>query len=102
VVVGGKTEFQSGDDNQHCHMAVKLGEYDQRSWLEAMGDPNPVAIVSQNPHFSSVIIDGSKRPLCSLGMQTHSDLGPGTTPLAKHVGMPPAKKWEDRLLLLMI
>jgi hypothetical protein len=98
VVAGGKAKFQSGDETQDCRAAAKLGEYDQRSWLEAMGDPNPVA-VSQNPHFSSAMIDGSKRPLCSFDMQTHSDLGPGTTPLAKHIGMPPAEKWKDRLSL---
>jgi len=97
VVVGGKAVFGSGDKNTQCEAVAKLAEYDQRSWLGAMGDPTPVAQSEADPSFSSILIAGSERQGCSFDMKSHSDLSMGDTPLAKHMGMPPFEKWKDRL-----
>ncbi len=43
VISGGKSISEVGDKNQACQAFLALGEYDQRSWLEAMGDPHPLA-----------------------------------------------------------
>lgn len=95
VVSGSKAEFDSGNKGQSCEAILKLAVYDQRSWLGAMGDPNPLASAEPNPQFSSILIDGSDRTMCSVDMRSHSDIGPDATPLAKHIGMPPIAQWKD-------
>lgn len=97
VVVGGKAVFGSGNQKSQCDAVAKLAEYDQRSWLGAMGDPAPLAQSEADPSFSSILIAGSERQGCSFDIKSHSDLSMGDTPLAKHMGMPPFEKWKDRL-----
>lgn len=98
VIAGGKAAFGSGDRNRGCQAFAKLAEYDQRSWLQAMGDPSPVAQSMASPHFSTTAIAGLRRSTCSFDMKSHSDLGTADTPLAEHMGMPPSEKWKDQLL----
>ena len=97
VIVGGKSVFGSGKKNAQCAAFAKLAEYDQKSWLAAMGDPHPLAESSANRNFLTIPIDGSQRTGCSLEAATHSDLSSADTPLAKHMGMPPEAEWKDRL-----
>ncbi len=97
VIADGKAAFGIGDENHGCQAFAKLAEYDQRSWLQAMGDPSPLAQSMESPHFSTAAIAESKRTTCSFDMKSHSDLGTADTPLAKHMGMPPPEKWKDRL-----
>lgn len=80
-----------------CAAFVKLAEYDQKSWLAAMGDPHPLAESSASRNFLTIPIDGSMRTGCSLEAATHSDLSSAETPLAKHMGMPPEAEWKDQL-----
>lgn len=96
VVIGGKAVFGSGDKESQCGAFAKLAEYDQRSWLQAMGDPSPLAQSNADPTFSRISIAASERPACSFEMKSHSDLGTGGTPLGKHMGAPPLEKWKDR------
>lgn len=70
------------------NQAISLAEHDQLSWLGAMGDPHPLALTLKPIHASRIAIDGAQRTLYSFDMKSHSDLGPGTTPLAKIIGMP--------------
>lgn len=72
--------------------ARKLAEYDQIAWLAAMGDPHPLAKSDTIVDMQKITIDGVERTLCLFRMQTHSDLNPGTTPLAQYIGMPPARE----------
>lgn len=97
VIAGGKAAFGMAGENHGCQAFAKLAEYDQRSWLQAMGDPSPLAQSMASPHFSTTAIADSKRTTCSFDMKSHSDLGTADTPLAKHMGMPPSEKWKDRL-----
>ena len=71
--------------------AVTLAELDQRSWLQAMGDPHPLAQTLAPVRASRIMIDGVPRTLYSFDMKSHSDLGSGTTPLAQSLGMPPTE-----------
>ena len=97
VIVGGKSVFGSGEKEAQCAAFVKLAEYDQKSWLAAMGDPDPVADFSATRHFLTIPIDGSERTACSLDRATHSDLSSADTPLVKHMGMPPEEEWKQRV-----
>jgi hypothetical protein len=97
TIAGGKDKFQTGAQQRDFQAAVKLAEYDQRSWLEAMGDPKPVATSDTHPVIATLVIDGAKRTLYSADMQTHSDLSSGSTPLATGIGMPPVAKWQKEL-----
>jgi predicted amidohydrolase YtcJ len=97
VIVGGKPVFGSGEKDGQCAAFAKLAEYDQKSWLAAMGDPHPLAESSATRNFLTIPIDGSERTGCSVEMATHSDVSSVDTPLAKHMGMPPEAEWEDRV-----
>jgi len=97
TIVGGKDKFETGDKQRDFQAGVKLAEYDQRSWLEAMGDPKPVATSDANPVITMLVIDGAQRTLYTVDMQSHSDLSSVSTPLAKGIGMPPITKWQKEL-----
>ena len=97
TIAGEKDKFQTGDPQRDFQATVKLAEYDQRTWLETMGDPKPVATSDTHPVITTLVIDGAKRTLYSADMQTHSDLSSGHTPLAKGIGMPPIAKWQKEL-----
>jgi predicted amidohydrolase YtcJ len=97
VIVGGKSVFGSGEKDAQCAAFVKLAEYDQKSWLAAMGDPHPLAESSATRNFLTIPIDGSERTGCSLEAATHSDLSSAETSLAKHMGIPPEAEWMDRV-----
>jgi hypothetical protein len=97
VIIGGKGAFGSDEKETQCSAFAKLAEYDQQSWLGAMGDPHPLAGSSAQRRFSTIPIEGSARTACSFDMTSHSDISFADTPLAKHMGMPPATQWQDRL-----
>lgn len=97
VIAGGKSVFGSGEKDAQCAAFVKLAEYDQKSWLAAMGDPHPLLNPSATRNFLIILIDGSERTACSLEGATHSDLSSAETPLTKHMGMPPEAEWKDRV-----
>lgn len=97
VIGDGKAAFGTRNAHDGCQAFAKLAEYDQHSWLQAMGDPSPLAQSMANPHFSTTAIADLKRTTCSFEMKSHSDLGTADTPLAKHMRMPPSEKWKDRL-----
>jgi hypothetical protein len=59
VIADGKAAFGTGDENRGCQAFAKLTEYDQRSWLQAMGDPSPLAQSMASPHFSTTTIADS-------------------------------------------
>lgn len=87
---------RSEGKGDQCKTFTQLAEYDQRSWLDAMGDPHPLAESAEQRRFLTIPVEGSERTACSFEMKSHSDLSPGETPLAKHMGMPPARDWQDR------
>ena len=76
---------------------MRLAELDQLSWLGAMGDPRPAFKLTGTRERGTIAIAGADRRLYAFDATTHSDLGPATTPLAKHVGMPPATQWPPGL-----
>jgi hypothetical protein len=96
-VVGGSAQFATGSARHDLEDVRKLGELDQRSWLQAMGDPGPVATSHSKFTTDTITIAGARRALYVFDMDSHSDLGAGTTPLAKSIGMPPAAEWQPML-----
>jgi hypothetical protein len=90
--VVGDSAFRLADGKNYAIRSVmKLAEYDQRSWLAAMGDPHPFAKADTTVQMQKIMIDGVERTVCLFHMQTHSDLNPGATPLAQYIGMPDAR-----------
>jgi hypothetical protein len=96
VMVGEKPAFGSEGKGDQCKAFTQLAEFDQRSSLDAMGDPRPLAEPAEQRRFLTIPVEGSERTACSFEMKSHSDLSPGETPLAKHMGMPTARDWQDR------
>lgn len=91
AVKGGRELFDHADRAAQYQWVSKLAEYDQVSWLEAMGDPKPIAKWIEHSKPMSILIDGKPRVLYEATMVSHSDfshLGPKATALAKSMGMP--------------
>ncbi len=94
AIQGGREIFSGNDQSKQFAWLAQLAEFDQKSWLGAMGDPQPEAkwIWHSAPKFET--IDGTPRILYHATMKSHSDIsapGPDSTPLAKMLGMPGAK-----------
>jgi len=97
VVVGRVDQFFAGSPRENLGQAIRIAEYDQRAWLEGMGDPAPVAVFKPpygTKHFS---IDGADRTVYSFDMDSHSDISEGKTEIAKQLGMPPASVWSEHV-----
>jgi hypothetical protein len=74
--------------------AKQVTELDQRSWLEAMGDPHPAADFSVPTAVQTIAIDGHALQLWHGTMRSHSDLSDHPAgALATLVGMPPEALW---------
>jgi len=74
--------------------AKQVTELDQRSWLAAMGDPQPLAESAAPVSAGNVIVDGRTLELWHGTMRSHSDLSErADSPLARLVGMPPKSSW---------
>jgi hypothetical protein len=74
--------------------AKQVTELDQRSWLAAMGDPQPLAESAAPISAGHVVVDGRTLELWHGTMRTHSDLSEKADgPLATLVGMPPKSSW---------
>ena len=94
AIQGGREIFASNDQSKQFAWLAQLAEFDQKSWLGAMGDPQPEAKWTWHsvPKFET--IDGTPRILYHATMKSHSDISapsPDSTPLAKMLGMPGAK-----------
>jgi hypothetical protein len=75
-------------------LAWQTTELDQRSWLAAMGDPNPLAESAPPVSAGTITIDGHTVPLWHGTMQSHSDLSANPEgQLATLIGMPPKASW---------
>jgi hypothetical protein len=78
--------------------AWQVTALDQRSWLSAMGDPNPKADSSVATSAGDIVIDGHSLPLWHGVMKSHSDLSDHASgPLATMIGMPPKSSWPAAL-----
>jgi hypothetical protein len=78
--------------------AWQVTTLDQRSWLSAMGDPNPIADASVAASVGKVMIDGQYLPLWHGVMRSHSDpTDHPSGPPATLVGMPPTSSWPAGL-----
>jgi hypothetical protein len=74
--------------------AKQVTELDQRSWLAAMGDPQPLAESATPTRAGTVVVDGRTLELWHGTMRSHSDLSEEAKgPLATLVGMPPKSSW---------
>lgn len=74
--------------------AKQVTELDQRSWLAAMGDPQPLAELAAPIGAGNVVIDGHTLELWHGTMRSHSDLSEkADRPLATLIGMPPKSSW---------
>lgn len=74
--------------------AKQVTELDQRSWLAAMGDPQPLAESAAPTSAGNVVVDGRTLELWHGTMRSHSDLSEkADSPLATLVGMPPKSSW---------
>lgn len=74
--------------------AKQVTELDQRSWLAAMGDPEPLAESAPPSSMGSIVVDGRTVELWHGSMRSHSDLNESAdSPLAMLVGMPPKSSW---------
>ena len=77
-------------------LAWQVTALDQRSWLSAMGDPNPIADSTPATRAGSITIDGHSLPLWHGTMRSHSDLSAHPSgPLATLLGMPPQSSWPS-------
>ena len=78
--------------------AVKLADMDQRSWLTAMGDPQPMGLVKVEQHRADTIrIDGADRALYTYRGKSHSDVGSVATPLRQSLGPMNDESWESQV-----
>ncbi|HKV50294.1 MAG TPA: hypothetical protein VJO52_03760 [Gemmatimonadaceae bacterium] len=77
---------------------LQLGALDQRSWLGAMGDPQPAFTLTRTQARGTVVVAGTTHPLYTYDATTHSDLSDGASPLAQHLGMPAEATWPTGLL----
>jgi len=76
--------------------AKQVTELDQRSWLAAMGDPQPLAESAVPIRAGNVIVDGRTLELWHGTMRSHSDLSEKPDgPLATLIGMPPKSSWPS-------
>ena len=77
-------------------LANQIASLDQRSWLEAMGDPHPLAEGGDGGQEGLVTIDGHEVPLWHFSMRSHSDLSPPQpqNPLAVLIGAPREADWR--------
>ncbi len=74
--------------------AKQVTELDQRSWLAAMGDPQPLAESAAPTSAGNLVVDGRTLELWHGTMRSHSDLSEKADgPLATLVGMPPKSSW---------
>jgi len=74
--------------------AKQVTELDQRSWLAAMGDPQPLAEAAVPISAGNVVVDGHTLELWHGTMRSHSDLSEKPNgPLATLIGMPPKSSW---------
>lgn len=83
--------FRGHDRNGQFAWLARLAEFDQSSWLEAMGDPHPLARWTSRGTPHEQVIAGAARTSFTATMKSHSDvsvLGPQSTPLARALGMP--------------
>jgi hypothetical protein len=94
VVAGGRDRFSTGDFQKDFSQAIQLAEFDQRAWLEGMGDPAPQAKFKPPYTIGHIRIEGVDRTLYSFDMDSHSDIGEGTSEIAKEFGMPPKSEWS--------
>lgn len=74
--------------------AKQVTELDQRFWLVAMGDPQPLAELATPMSAGSVVVDGRTLELWHGTMRSRSDLSENPDgALATLVGMPPKSSW---------
>lgn len=76
--------------------AIRLADLDQRSWLQAMGDPQPLGLVDAEHHArGSIRVDGRTVPLFVYAGKSHSDVGAVHTPLRQHLNDDDATSWQS-------
>lgn len=79
-------------------LARELTTLDQRSWLDAMGDPHPLAELDVLKNIGTISIDGRSWPLWHITYRSHSDLSSDPrSQLARLVGMPSKSSWPSGL-----
>lgn len=98
VVVGALDSASADSSAAQQRWVVALAERDQRSWLQAMGDPSPQAQTILPLHLAEARIAGAPRRVFEGEMKSHSDLSAAGTPLATAVGMPPELDWMRDLV----
>jgi hypothetical protein len=96
VVAGGRDIFAE-NKSEGFRTALKLTDLDQRSWLDSMGDPHPDFTLNATHRRGTILVEGALHPLFTFDATTHSDLTSARTPLEKHMGMPPATSWKNKL-----
>ncbi len=75
-------------------LASELTNLDQRSWLEAMGDPQPVSELESLTSAGNIDIGGTSWPLWHGVYRSHSDLSADSeSQLAGILGMPKKSSW---------
>lgn len=88
-----KTSDSSVPADPHA-LASELTNLDQRSWLEAMGDPQPVSELESLTSAGNIDIDGTSWPLWQGVHRSHSDLSADLeSQLAGILGMPKKSLW---------
>lgn len=75
--------------------ATTLASLDQQAWLQAMGDPKPLASAGPMTQAGTIEIDGHTVPLWHTLMHSHSDLNAKSGGLVQFVGVPPPSQWKD-------
>ncbi|HEY8683687.1 MAG TPA: hypothetical protein VIM06_11000 [Rhodanobacter sp.] len=75
--------------------ATTLPSLDQKAWLQAMGDPKPLATAESMTQSGTIEIDGHTVPLWHALMHSHSDLSANPGDLAQFIGVPPLSQWQN-------
>lgn len=98
VIKSTAKHFGFESDEVRIEELGKLAEFDQRAWLKAMNDPQPVAKFVDFGEKIKVLIDGKERFLYEMSLISHSDLTESQdSNLAKMLGMPPKSEWGHEL-----
>jgi hypothetical protein len=98
IIKASKERF--GLDGDGIEAVARLAESDQRAWLEAMGDPDPVATWTKLGLREEILIDGHEVSLWEGTIVSHSDLTDApVSRFASLLGMPPQSNWEGVVTL---
>jgi hypothetical protein len=104
-VLSGKEKLFASMENSEINERMEevlsemamLAQLDQKTWLFAAGDPQPLATSPSLTKTETVSKFGLNIPLYQGTINSHSDLTDRSNEISDLVGMPPTSAWGSRL-----